>query len=123
MSIRVTVSGSWNWDEFHHAVQRVRQIMTDSHEPMILVADFLQTKGLPLGSGAVSNAASASKGMPPTWVGTVIITQNSFIRTLVSIFQQTFRSGMGAKFHTVTSPEQAEQLVERLLSVRDEQRF
>jgi hypothetical protein len=112
----MVVSGSWSWDEFHQAVQAVRHSMTDSQEPMILVADFLETKGLPLGSGAITNAASASRAMPSSWMGTVIITQNSFIRTLVTIFQQTFRGGMGAKFHTATSPEQAEQLVARLLS-------
>jgi hypothetical protein len=96
----------WNWDDFHAAFQQ--EVLMEKEfagERYDIIADFLDSKGLPGGSG-IANVAATFRNMPAKRRYTIAVSEERFISTLVSVYHRIYPS---AKAHSMaaTSIEEA----------------
>jgi hypothetical protein len=75
-----------------------------------LVADFTESGSLPLG-GAVSQARTVTQYYPSNWGLLIIVSGNTFIKTLVNVFARTYARGAGAHTQAASTMADAYKLV------------
>lgn len=107
--IRQTFDGAWTWQQFIHACiddDGNAGLMRSVTHTVHIVADFTRSGPIPFG-GAMSQARSVMRYYPDNWGTLIVVTQNTFIRSLVSAYHRAYMKGVGAKTFSATTVEDA----------------
>jgi hypothetical protein len=105
--------GKWSWEEWYKSNQKVAIEIAEQSHGVYYIGNFLKSDTLPSGS-PLSYAASMFKVFPNNWMGTIVVSDNRLIETLVRIFAKAFPALSQSKLHTAHSIEEALELVAKL---------
>jgi hypothetical protein len=97
---------SWSWDEYVRVVTTQLSDVNLKKRPRYdVIADFLQSKSLPSGSG-ITHVAAMFRIAPSNLGITVVVTDSSLIRMMVNIFVKIYPQRTMI-FLAVATPEEA----------------
>lgn len=110
--IRVAYQPHWTWSDFYQANMQVAEMMKSVTQQVHVIADYTEAPSIPLG-GAITHARNVVKAYPANWGLLLIVTPNTLVVRLVSIFRRTFTRDMGAKTFSAATLEDAYKIIER----------
>ena len=107
-----TGEGSWTWDTYHETLDGiVNQFKTVQHR-VDLVIDRSPGSTMPKGS-SMPHFQRAMRIMPPNVGLVVLVTTNTFARTIVSIFSKVYPNKDNTKLVMVGSLNEAHNRIAR----------
>jgi hypothetical protein len=108
-AVRYEFRGKWTWGEYFDAIKQGYELSKDIPHMVNLILDF--TGGSALPNNAMSVFGSSMKTPPRDFDYAVVVTNSSFITTLVSIFHRVNRQ-TGKKLVLASTIEEARQFLE-----------
>jgi hypothetical protein len=104
--------GRWSWEEHFQAVKKAREFGDSVEHRVDVIVDALRSENPPLGP-ALSNITTGLRIQRSPNLGVlVIITQNPFVRGLLTIAPKVY-PGMADSLALATSIEEAHALIEK----------
>lgn len=110
--VRVTLADDWRWEELYTINAEIARMIHDSQHPVYILIDYTNTNTVPLG-GVITHTRNILSAYPETWVLTIFVTQNMLVQRLMTIFQTTFRAGLGKKVRLASSLGEAHRIITR----------
>jgi hypothetical protein len=108
--IRQTYKRGWQWEEFFAVADQTSRLVQSVSHRVDILADFLNSGPLPVGP-AIMNVRLALRSLPENWGSLVIVTNNGFIRMMLTMFNSYLASSLGNKTYVVSTFVEAYDLI------------
>ncbi|HVU11092.1 MAG TPA: hypothetical protein VHD90_07425 [Phototrophicaceae bacterium] len=108
--VHMTMHDGWTWEALYQVNPVIIAMMSSTDETVHLLIDYMHTRTVPMG-GVIMHARNILTAYPPNCDLLIIVTRNMLVQRLASIFQSTFRGGVGSRVYSVTSYADADRLI------------
>lgn len=100
--IRLTLTDDWRWEEFYEANTSILKLIRQSSRTIYILVDYTHANTVPMG-GVITHTRNILSAYPENWALMIFVTQNLLVQRLMTIFQTTFRTGLGKKVRLASS--------------------
>ncbi|MEP7291173.1 MAG: hypothetical protein ABI835_05290 [Chloroflexota bacterium] len=107
--VHFTLYPGWTWEGYYAVNNDVADMMRSVDHPVYFMLDHTRTSVVPV--GVFMHARNLFGAYPANCSLIVIVTPNIFVQRLVSIFQSTYKSGLGRRVKPAKSVEDAYQTI------------
>lgn len=117
--IRTALHDHWTWETLYGVNNDVIDMMRGVDHSVHLLLDCTESDTIPAG-GVIMHMRNLLGAYPPNCDLRIVITHNVLVERLMNIFQAAFQTGLGKQVYTVSSVEEAYDVIQKHMRLQAE---